>query len=88
MVESKQIVLPNMCHCCDTMDKDLGNWCANRVAKHLVCNGEGRKPLCQRNVLGILQETHSKGIKGQLTFINKVKVLLIMCSCQKMSYRI
>lgn len=43
-------------------------------SQQTVCNGEGRKPVSQRNVSEILQGKHSKDMKGQFIRINKLNV--------------
>jgi len=39
-----------------------------------VYNGEGQKPVSQRNVSEILQGKHSKDMKGQFICMNKLRV--------------
>jgi hypothetical protein len=43
-------------------------------SQQTVCNGEGQKPVSQRNVSEILQGKHSKDMKGQFICINKLCV--------------
>jgi hypothetical protein len=43
-------------------------------SQQTVCNGEGRKPVSQRNVSEILKGKHSKDMKDQFICKNKLCV--------------